>query len=42
LARNRALITFPWQMRIIAWGLRALPSGFMTRILGRMPEKGGG
>jgi short-subunit dehydrogenase len=41
LARNEAKISFPWQMRLVGWGLRALPSGLGTRLLSRMPRKGG-
>ena len=42
LARDRALITFPWPMRAMGWILRALPSGFVTRLLARMPRKRAG
>lgn len=40
LMRDRALITFPWPMRLMAWWLRVLPSDFVTRSLARMPKKG--
>ncbi len=39
LARDRALITFPGPMRAIAWMLRSLPSGMVTGLLARLPEK---
>jgi short-subunit dehydrogenase len=39
LARNRGRITFPWQMAIVGWLLRALPDGLLTRALARMPRK---
>lgn len=39
LARNRGRITFPWQMAIVGWLLRALPDGLLTRALSRMPRK---
>jgi len=40
LARDEAKISFPWQMRLIGWLLRSLPSGLCTRFLVRLPEKG--
>lgn len=42
LARDRALITFPWPMRLAAWWMRVLPSGLVTRLLANGPQKGGG
>ncbi|MDF1749720.1 MAG: SDR family NAD(P)-dependent oxidoreductase [Alphaproteobacteria bacterium] len=39
LSQGRAKISFPWQMRLIGWLLRALPSGICTRLLSRLPEK---
>lgn len=39
LARNRARITFPWQMAILAWFLGALPPAWLDPILARAPRK---
>lgn len=39
LARNQGRITFPWQMSIIGWLLRALPDSLLTLALRRMPRK---
>lgn len=39
LARNQGRITFPWQMAIVGWLLRALPDALLTRALRRMPRK---
>lgn len=42
LIRNRALITFPWPMRLAAWWMRVLPSGVVTYLLSGLPEKSAG
>jgi short-subunit dehydrogenase len=39
LRKNRAKISFPWQMRAIGWILRILPSGLGTRLLSLLPRK---
>lgn len=39
LATNRAKISFPWQMRLMGWITRALPSGVGTAVLSRLPAK---
>jgi len=39
LDRGTAKISFPWQMRLIGWIFRGLPSGLGTRMLSRLPEK---
>ncbi|NMM44236.1 SDR family NAD(P)-dependent oxidoreductase [Rhodospirillaceae bacterium KN72] len=40
LARGTAKISFPWQMRLSGWLMRALPSGLGTTLTARLPEKG--
>lgn len=40
LARNQALIAFPWPMRIAAGLLTGLPSGLASRLLAYLPGKG--
>lgn len=39
LARNRGRITFPWQMAIVGWFLRALPDALLDRLGRRLPKK---
>lgn len=39
LAADRAKISFPWQMRLMGWITRALPSGLGTALLSRLPAK---
>ncbi|MEQ8604536.1 MAG: SDR family NAD(P)-dependent oxidoreductase [Marivibrio sp.] len=39
LARDSALITFPFPMRLAAWWMRVLPSGLVTRLLANGPKK---
>jgi short-subunit dehydrogenase len=39
LAANHAKISFPWQMRLMGWISRALPSGLGTAMLSRLPAK---
>ena len=40
LQRNKARITFPWQMRLMTWILRSLPSPLLMALLERLPRKG--
>lgn len=39
LARNRGRITFPWQMAVVGWFLRALPDALLDRFGRRLPRK---
>lgn len=39
LARNRARITFPWQMALLAWTLQAIPPGWLDGTMARLPKK---
>lgn len=39
LARNRGRITFPWQMAVVGWFLRALPDALVDRLGRRLPRK---
>lgn len=39
LARNRGRITFPWQMAIVGWFLRALPDALVDAFGRRLPRK---
>ena len=39
LARNKGLITFPWQMRLIMWLAASLPECISEKILAALPEK---
>lgn len=39
LARNRGRITFPWQMAVVGWFLRALPDALIDRLGRRLPKK---
>lgn len=41
LDQGAAKITFPWQMRLAGWLLRACPSGVGTSLLSKLPEKSG-
>lgn len=36
---GRSLAVIPWQMRIVAWGLRALPNWVYDRLAARAPRK---
>jgi short-subunit dehydrogenase len=36
---GRSLAVIPWQMRIVAWGLRALPNWLYDRLFARAPRK---
>lgn len=39
LARNKAVIAFPWQMRVLAGVLAALPAAWREKLLARLPRK---
>lgn len=39
LAKNKALIAFPWQMRFISYCLSILPSAVAIKLLGILPKK---
>ncbi len=39
LARNRGRITFPWQMAVLGWLLRALPDSWLNALARLLPRK---
>ena len=39
LAKNKGLITFPWQMRFAMWFLSTLPEFISEKIFAKLPEK---
>ena len=39
LKRNKGLISFPWQMRLVSWFMGALPDCISGWIYARLPEK---